>query len=222
MKLSFLLKTFSLYFFFSFPLFAKEINGQNDTQLWIFDYVQKKISERVVIAIENEQRWGGDISTLYFSYVQSRIFFTVTDWLQVVPGFRERRSLRTREDKWISAHEPLLDIFLSTSICEWQIRDRQRAQYIIEEDRPNLWQYRHLVTLISPWKWGKMRLNPFIADEVFFRETLGFFENRFQLGARIPLGDYDFFTFYYMRRLIKNSEQWIHQNVIWLWIGYTF
>jgi len=187
---------------------AKEINGKGDFQFWEHQHLSVKLNKCTTFYFENEFRWGGNASELYLSYIQSGIRINPTDWLSLGPGYRQISSLRLATRDRIPVYDPLFDVILTFKPRKWEIQDRTRIQYLIFESERNTWVIRNRLKLYSPWKWGKMKLNPFLDEEVFFREERGFSENRLGFGGRINPNKQFSTEFTFMLRHIEIANVW--------------
>jgi hypothetical protein len=194
---------------------AAEISRNGDFQFWLYDAFTKDIGKKSKIYLETEGRWGDDASTLYLFYLQTRVMYAVCKWLDVAPGYRQQWNLDLATRKWFRLYDPLVDVIVKKKIGKWEISDRHRTQYFILESLPNFWQYRNRFMVISPWKIGKMKLNPLVFDEIFIREQSGFSENRFAIGGSMPLAKKAKTTLFYMLRHQEFLE-WRRHHICWL------
>ncbi len=206
----------------SAPLKGYEINKDNDFQLWIFDSFGTQVTPCSRLFLESEFRWGDHASVFYFLYIQSRLLFTITPWLDIAPGYRQTFFLRTEQHTWTPSYQPFIEGILHFKWRGWEIRDRNRIQYIITPQDPHFSVYRNRLWVSTPWKWGRMQLNPVLFDEIFLRRRDGFFENRFGVGGSIPFSEISNLSIFYMRRIIKIAERFQSQNVLWFFYQFIY
>lgn len=197
------------------------IEEDGDFQLWLFNSVHKKLSEKQSLYLEGELRYGNNASTLYLFYLQARLLYTINERLKFYPGYRQLYFLSVSDRRWEAQYEPFLDIIAIRSIKNWEITDRNRFSYLFFEERENRWQYRNRLMIKTPWKIGKMQFNPLVFDEVFFREKEDFRENRFGLGGEIPFFK-NRITLLYVIRSRKFQESWRRSNILWLQLNSSF
>ena len=186
----------------TFSLFGGVVNQNNDFQVWILESVNTKLCDKLKLHLDGELRYGDDGSTLYLWYLQTRLDYSACTWLDITPGYRHLYVLRP------------------SKLGRWQVADRNRTQYLLFESGPTLWQYRNRILAISPWKLGG--LNPQISDEVFFRENVGFAENRFSVGGTFQTTKKTSCTLLYTLRHQKRSDMWKRHHVLWAILSQSF
>jgi len=197
------------------------LNGDGDFQFWNKNRFTKLFREKYEFGLELEDRYGKDASVLYVYYIQGNLYYNLADWLSAGPVFREQFILGA--DKiWRTTHMPMGDVFLRWEVGGWNLIDRNRVVYTIPEDGQNIWVYRNQVYLYSPWKFGKIQLNPLVYDEAFFREYSGYSENRLACGFAFTLSKYNKNELLFMFRDIKQGEVWFHQHVLYGIIRFNF
>lgn len=213
-----------LFFLSTQSFLFGRIDENKDFQIWIFESTSKKLSSKTSFVFEAEIRYGDAASQPYYYYFQPRVLFTLRDRLEISPGYRHGRSLRLSDREWRNTYSPQLDINLKGKLGEWTLLDRNRIVYNVHDDkRPNILEYRNRFSLVSPWVLGKMRFNPWISDEIFFRDREGFSQNRFIVGGSFPLhsrikGN----PCYIMRHRKRLDEVWTRQNVLALYMFFSF
>lgn len=196
-------KCILLLIFFGFGcLYAERLEYQG----WFFNSTKFKINERKRFYFENEERWGDQISHLILTYVQLRYGVQIGKYFEVAPGYRQQWDLVG--EKWQPRYDPLVDITWTHKFGKWQVRDRVRSHYFFKPDGDNHWTIRNFTQLSLDLK----SLSPFVADEVFFREYVGFFENRLLLGAQVPVSDKLKCSVYYMWRRVK-PVSWVSTRI---------
>lgn len=212
MNVSIFVKAAFLFSFISSFLWGSAFNKKNDIQLWELQKLSVELNSITSFYFQTEFRWGDDISVLYVHYFQGGIVFVPCEWLEVAPAYRQLTALR-RDHTHNIFYEPLLDVTLKRKLREWAFQNRFRFQYRIPESGTNEWIYRDRLKVNSPWKWGKLKFNPFVFDEVFFSETRGFSENRFAAGGGFTLAKSIQSDLYYMLRHIQ-FPNWRPTHVI--------
>ena len=220
MKKLLFVKATLFFFCLISPLWGSAFNKRHDLQFWELQKLVCELNSNTSLYFQTEFRWGDDISVLYVSYLQGGVAFSPTKWLEVSPGYRHLSSLRTDHTR-ITVYEPLLDITFKWKLRDWEVQDRVRFQYRIPEIGFNEWIYRNRIRLASPWKWGRLKFNPFLSDEVFFRETSGFSENRFACGGRFTLNKTVQSELFYLLRHIQFPD-WRPTHVIGMYLFFKY
>ncbi len=98
----------------------------------------------------------------------------------------------------------------------WRVWDRTRVQYFISEN-VNVWQVRNCARVYLKIKC----LQPFLGNECFFLERIGFSENRTYIGALLLLGKRLKCTPCYMIRFVK-IEKWRDTRVFMTYLSLEF
>ncbi|MFZ0565049.1 MAG: DUF2490 domain-containing protein [Chlamydiales bacterium] len=195
----------------------------NDFELWLQEGVQKEINEKWSCRLNSEFRFARGASFLYLTYAEFLFVYQPSDWLELVGGYRQLGVFSPLTKKLEPVENPLIDLIFYFSSKEWKWSNRNRVQYIIPSGVvKNFWVYRNRLRLTSPWKLTQIKLIPFVDDEVFFRERVGFSENRFAIGGTVqPPDSYHVRTFYMLRH-IKLLDRWTHQNILGLYFSFSF
>ncbi len=197
------------------PLTAREINGDGDFQWWMHEEVDKPIGKKMGLLFRAEQRWAGDSSTLYFQYLQGNVRLDLTDWLEFAPGYRQSFILNNQIRKWHKTYAPMFFLILHKDWKGWEASLRHQVQYLIfQENRPNEWLFRFRPMLFFPIEFGKIKAKPYLFDELFFTDRVGFFENRAGGGLRFPFFESFIGQIEYIYRSLWNGQRWLNQSVI--------
>ncbi|MCC5832434.1 MAG: DUF2490 domain-containing protein [Chlamydiales bacterium] len=220
MNVSIFVKATFILLLFSSCLLASSFNKENDLQLWAMQRFNLDLPSKSTFYYQTEFRWGDDISVLYLSYFQFGFLFELSKFLEIGPSYRQLSSLRRDHTRRV-IHEPLFEITLKSKLREWRGENRVWILYRIPESDENEWIFRNRLRIFSPWKLGKLKFNPFIADEVFFGERRGFFENRLTLGGRFTLAKPIQSDLFYMLRHIQ-FPNWLPTHVVGTYLYFRF
>lgn len=188
------------------PLFGG-VNDNGDYQAWVHESLRVKLTDKTRLYVENENRWADQISFLHFTYAQVRFGIDLCKSLELAFGYRQQWV--NIKGVWRARYDPLADLILKKSWGEWRSMNRVRLQYFFREEARNLWLVRDLQIFILKME----HLSPFAANECFFLETRGFFENRTFFGATIPISQKVNVSLYYMLRFIK-PDTWRDTRVL--------
>ena len=94
-----------------------------------------------------------------------------------------------------------------------RFEQRNRVQYQIFETGGERWLYRNRLRIISPWRWTKLRLNPFVGQEFFWEEGRGINQTRLTGGLFLHIHERFKLNFFYMMRHTRRGGDWARQNV---------
>lgn len=205
-------------------LFADSFLQHKDFEFWLYNALQKKLSKKSTFYFETEFRYGAHASDLYLTYLQTGILFTLNKHLEIGPGYRQLYFLNNSMREWKPIYIPLIDLAGKFDWKKWKFVDRNRIQYLCIDGVENLWEYRNRLKINSPWKLGKIGINPWMYEEAFFREKSGFSQNRFAVGAAIPLNKTITSNLFYLRRHLKflESNKWRYFQSLALYITYSY
>ncbi|MDE3047294.1 MAG: DUF2490 domain-containing protein, partial [Verrucomicrobiota bacterium] len=175
--------------------------------------VVKTFNSRCALHLANEWRIGDDISKLYHVYLQGILKVSLTDRIDIAPGYRQ--TWRLRQNQWRLDEEPLFELFFHAGD---QFQVRNRISYVIREAAMNFWQYRlRLRYIYTDWK-----VHPFVSNEIFVISRDGFSENRTIAGVSVPLSCFSDWDFYAMLRFLKTDPSWTHQYIFGTHIHFYF
>ncbi|MCH9609704.1 MAG: hypothetical protein S4CHLAM45_00940 [Chlamydiales bacterium] len=181
----------------------------------------KNLSKKSNLYFEAEQRWRKHASEMHLYYFGIYYGYYFSNCFEVRPGYRQW--WRIVRGKWEPLYTPLLDGIYSNSYGKWKFRNRSRGEILIfGEDRKSEWRFRNLTEIKLPIALGKMELTPYIFDEVFFRETVGFVQNRISGGGEFKITDKLTGRIGYIYRTLKGARQWNVDNVLATYFKYKF
>ena len=79
---------------------------------------------------------------------------------------------------------------MKTNWKDLALSNRSRFEFRDRENAKNLWRYRNKFTIKFPWKLTALKLQPYVADEVFINfDDENFTANRFYAGVTTKLTD---------------------------------
>lgn len=209
--------------FYLLPLFLfGAVNQKGDTQVWQRISCNKKLSQNVNLLVLQETRFGDDVSEFYYAFVQALVSYSVYPWLSIAPGYRQiyKRSPLS-SSHFRPEYSPMMDVSFKTHIKDFELVNRNRVQYLIFHSNHYPWVYRNLTRLKSPWKWTRFAITPYVEDELFFREGVGFQENRATIGFLKKFSNSVSLDLFYIARLIKVSNDWNYNNVIGVKLNFS-
>jgi len=199
-----------------------EINQNGDFQIWNRNFAGVHLGKKWTFISQLEFRWGDDASTLYYTLLQPQLRYTPVPWLIIAPGYRQFWQRNLVKESLRPGYAPVLDISFLILMQDWQIRDRSGIEYIIHRSNPNHFLYRNRLRIIPPWSFTRFGINPFIEDEIFIRERVGFEQNRLLAGLFYLLQKNTSGELFYMLRYLKTGRSWTYQNVLGLVILFSF
>lgn len=220
------MKKISLFFATLFctaaTLFA-EINDNGDFQTWWFNSYHKSVKDKSTFYLEWEVRFGDNSSKLYLGYAQALYKHDFTSHISIAPGYRQQWAKPSSLRLFRPTYNPFIDVIFKFEPPHLIVYDRSRIQYIISEDRKNLFLYRNRIYVTTKKFFGPLKGQPFISEEVFFVEDIGFEQNRLNFGLSWVLDDDINPKIFYMVRHRKDLVRgWEYQNVFGLMLFTNF
>ena len=205
-----------LFLFLPCALFAK-LNDKGDFQIWNSDGMNIPLSKKIHFSGNAEFRYGNDRKKLYYKHYQGG--FRLYRSYHMLFYFAYRHIYNRIQGKWIAEYDPLLDLtFQAGNRRGLFISNRNRLQYRILGENlggKNRWLYRNRSEFASPYRLSRQNIIPYFAYELFWQETRGIDQNRFEIGLKIPYHERTELNLSYFLRLLKDPQKkWIHQNIV--------
>lgn len=136
-----------------------------DFQVWHTESQELKINKVSKITFEEELRWGDDAGELYYQHYHSGYVYAVNKNLDL--GVNYRQIYDKTGDKFKEENRPYINATVKWGISGFKFDDRNRLEYRHFDYREDLWRYRNKITAKFPFKFTKIEIQPYMADEVF-------------------------------------------------------
>jgi len=125
-----------------------------------------------------------------------------------------RQVFQKKNKKWNTEYGPHINGTVKAKWNDLVFKDRNRFEYRIKENADNSWRYRNKLSMDLPFKWTKLNIQPYVADEIFY----DFNENRLNrnrayAGFKILFLENLKGEIYYMYQSTKSSE-WKGCNIL--------
>jgi hypothetical protein len=136
-------------------------------QWWNNASVAFGVAEDWKCTFEQEFRLGDDGGNLYYEH--SDLAFTysgLAEWLDLGAGFRlvyEKDS----SDDFKRENRPHLNVTLKGKLFDCSVSTRSRFEYRDRTAKEDVWRYRNKVTVKLPFELTRLKLKPYLADEIF-------------------------------------------------------
>lgn len=186
----------------------------NDFQIWNTDSEEVKIYKGVKFAMEQEFRFGENARELYYQHYDWGFVFAFHKMLDL--GFFYRLVYEKVKRKWMEEDMPNVNATLKLDLWKFKFEDRNRIEYRHYRFKDDSLRYRNKFALKLPFDFMKMRISPYIADEIFVVSTgVGYNENRFSAGAEFELTKYAKCGLYYMLKENRvKDDKWSWANAL--------
>lgn len=186
----------------------------NDFQVWNTEVEEFKVTKNSKIIFEQEFRWGDNANEFFYQHYDVGFFYNFNK--NINAGFGYRQVYDLKDGTFKPSEEPFWTLTFSDQLAGWKLDTRSRLEYRHFSYQTDAWRYRNKFTFKSPWEFTKLKIRPFISDEVFFNLTgIDFSQNRLYGGLGLALCKNFSGEIYYMRNNIKSPGTcvWRDANV---------
>ena len=196
--------------------------NRGDFQIWNTDVEEVKIYKDVKFAMEQEFRFGGNASELYYQHYEWGFLFGFARMLDIYLNYRQVFEISKK--KWMEEDQPNVVATIKLDIWRLKFDDRNRIEYRHFRYQPDSIRYRNRFTLKYPIYFDKITIAPYIANEIFISSNgNGYSENRFCPGLEFELTKYSKADIYYMLKSNKlTGGKWTDANVLGTKIKISF
>lgn len=189
--------------------------NDGDFQVWNTDTQDFKVNKDLKAVFEEELRWGGNAGEFYYHHYDAGLVYNLNKYWNIGGGYRHVYELS--KGKFKLENEPYVIAAVSLTKKAFTLDSRSRLEYRHFDYQADSWRYRNKFTLKFPWKFTKMQIQPYAADEVFIKLGSGigqFNQNRVSYGFNMNLTANLKAEIYYMLVSAKSSGTWKDTNVL--------
>lgn len=189
--------------------------SDGDFQVWNTDYQEFKVNKNLKAVLEEEFRWGGNAGEFYYHHYDVGILYNPNKYWNIGGGYRHAYELSKGKFKLENEPYVVASVFLTKEAFTFD--SRSRLEYRHFGYQADSWRYRNKFTLKFPWKFTKMQVQPFAAEEIFVKFGNGIGQlnqNRVSCGFGMnPIANLKA-EIYYMLVSAKSSGVWKDTNVL--------
>jgi len=188
--------------------------GEGDFQVWNTEDQEFKFYEKTKIFLQEEVRIGDDASDIYYYHFDGGLGYDVGKYLDL--GIHYRQVYEKRKGKFKIENRTYGNAILKYDLCGFKLSDRNRIEYRHFDWQDDSWRYRNKFMVKFPWKFTKMEIQPYVADEIFVPlKNDGYLSrNRFYAGLGFNLTECIKCEVYYLFQSDKSSGKWTDANVL--------
>ena len=207
--------------FFNVPSFAFD---DGDFQWWTAGGASFDINKDWKVTFEEEFRFGDDAGELYYHHSDlGFVYGSLADWLDLGFNYRQVFERTDSEGDWKQENRPHLNITLKGQLFGLNISDRSRFEYRDREDKNDLWRYRNKFTVKFPLELTKLKLKPYLADEVFIPlNDDNITRNRFYTGISFEVLENMTGEVFYLWQSSRSSDDWKDANILGTRLKFRF
>lgn len=194
-----------------------------DFQIWNTNTQDFKINDSLRLALEEEFRWADNANEFFYHHYDLGVSYVIDKLLSLAVGYRHVYALSN--GKFKPENEPYIVATVSLQNNGFILDSRNRLEYRHFNYQDDSWRYRNKFTLKLPWKFSKIKIQPYLADEILIalgnsQEELN--QNRFASGLSMSLSEGFKTELYYMLVSSKKSGEWSDANVLGIKMKVSF
>lgn len=200
-----------LVLFLAAKLYAYD---DGDFQVWNTDVEEIRLKKDLKLAFEQEFRWGDNAGEFFYQHYDAGLFYNLNKYWSLGAGYRH--VLNKNKGKFLVENEPYVTATFASQFAQFKYDDRSRLEYNHFDYKDDTWRYRNKLTVKAPWKFTKLEIQPFAADEIFilFDDGQRLSENRATAGLAMNITKNLKGEVYYMFRAVKSGLKWTDTNVL--------
>jgi len=194
-----------------------------DFQFWSRASAAFDINKDWRATFGEEFRLADDAGQLYYHHSDlGFVYKSFADWIDVGANYRQVFQ-KDSAGQWRRENRPHLNITLKGRLSGLDLSDRSRLEYRDRENKTNVWRYRNKIALRLPIELTQLKLQPYIADEVFISFNAEDFDrNRLYSGFYIELSKNIRADVFYLRQSSKSGGDWKDANVVGAYLKFYF
>ncbi|MFA5090625.1 MAG: DUF2490 domain-containing protein [Candidatus Omnitrophota bacterium] len=184
-----------------------------DFQVWHTENQEFKVNKESKVTLEEEFRWGDDASEFYYQHYDAGFVYSLNKHLDL--GVNYRQVYEKKNGKFKEENRPHLNAILKYDFYGFRLDDRSRIEYRHFDYQADSWRYRNKFTIKFPWKFTKLEIQPYLADEIFLDfQNKAFSRNRFYSGFGMNFTKNLKGEIYYLLQSSRSGNNWVDANVL--------
>jgi len=194
-----------------------------DVQFWSTASASFDINKDWKGKFEEEFRFGENAGTFYYNHSDlGFVYGGLAEWMDL--GFNYRQVFfKDSAGEWRRENRPHLNVTLKTKVNDFALSSRSRLEFRDREIKKDIWVYRHKATIKLPFELTKLKLQPYVADEVFIDlDKSEYVANRLYSGFSLASSKRTKSDFFYMWKWGKSGGDSSYVNVIGAQLKFYF
>ena len=178
-------------------------------QFWATTSASFDIGKDWKAKFEEEFRLGDDGGNLYYQHSDLGFaYISLAEWIDLGLNYRQVFE-KDGSGKWRQENRPHLNITLKTQLFDLDLSNRSRFEYRDRENNKDVWRYRNKVTVKFPLELTSLKLQPYVAEEVFINfDKEDFNRNRLYSGLSLKLSKHVKGEAYYLWQSTESGGEW--------------
>lgn len=186
-----------------------------DFQVWHNESQELKITDFFKVNIEEEVRFADQAAYLNYQHYEVGYAYTLNKYISLGANYRQTYDKKSREAQFQEENMPNVVAWLKYDLYGFSLENRNRLEYRHFYYQPDSWRYRNKWTIKFPWKFTPLKIQPYLADEIFIDCRLGELnQNRFFSGFAFNIYKNIKGEIYYLFRFAKSAPIWKDSNVL--------
>lgn len=184
-----------------------------DFQVWHTENQEFAIGKKSKMTLEEEFRFGDNANDFYYHHYDAGVVYSVDENLTI--GVNYRQVYEKKKGDFKEENRPHVNAVLKYDLGGFKLDDRNRLEYRHFDYQADAWRYRNKLTVKLPWKFTKMQIQPYLADEVFVDfNNKAFNRNRLYSGFSMSLAKNLKAEVYYLLQTSRSSGGWLDANAL--------
>ncbi len=186
----------------------------NDFQVWHTENQEVKLNQSWKATAEQEFRWGDNASDFYYQHYDMGIVYGLNKNFDLGLNYRQVLE-KDSKGKFREENRPHINGTVKWELFGFKFDDRNRLEYRNFETKNAAWRYRNKFGAKFPWKFTRLEIQPYLADEIFINfNSTGFSRNRFYAGLGMSFFKNLKGEIYYLLQSTDSSGKWVKANVL--------
>ena len=194
-----------------------------DLQYWSTASASFDIDKDWKFTFKEEFRFKESGGHLYHHYSDfGFVYKSFADWIDIGVNYRQVFE-EDSKGKWREENRPHLNVTLKGKLFDLDLSDRSRLEYRDRENKKDVWRYRNKFMMKIPLEFTKLKLQPYLADEVFINlDKEGYNRNRLYSGVAFKLSKNVKGEIYYLWQSSRSGGGWKEINVLGTQLKFYF
>lgn len=203
-----------ILFVFSSLCFARD-----DWQLVNTYDFKHKVSDRLDLTLQLEQKLNRDLGNYYYYHFQPGFVYQLNEFLDFGLSYCyiEEEEERDGGDLWEDENRLVIDPVLKWKAVGFSLDNRLRFEYRYFDLDKDKWRYRNRLRIKRKISLGGFEFSPFLSEEIFYDFNYDEFnQNRFDLGMEKKINEDIALNLYYRIQSQRRGRDWGETNIIGL------
>jgi len=184
-----------------------------DFQIWNTENQEFKVNKGSKITLEEEFRWADNAGEFFYHHYDAGFVYSINKHIDL--GANYRQVYEKKKGDFREENRPHLNAALKYDVYGFKIDDRNRIEYRHFEYQADAWRYRNKFTIKFPWKFTKLQIQPYLADEIFLDlQNKAFSRNRFYSGVGVNVTKNIKGEVFYLLQSSRSGKIWVDSNVL--------